>query len=1145
MPIRNTTGRTVELNIFGSIGSRSQRAPRGQVWHVDRPDHHALTARSETLDPQFAIDRAQGFIDSCAQAVHRQQALPQAQLPGRSQRYFNACTSALAGAFGLGMGEQPKFKPSWARPDKPLPAERSHSPTHELPPSAALRQATQHRKQLERQVNYLQSVHVQLQSDLQTVADLEQKINQLPAMLASLEPQLEAAKRQEISLADSISQQKNQQLELNLTTPCGFEHNPQAGAVLQAGFQALLARLQDQSVQDGLVPARSFWSSHEVVPVLSHALSIVTQGDPVAAAELLRQLMRTPFQSLVPQVGKALSGHTLTVARPNQLVSPLEKLVAVMVDLPTGTQQLVRMSAPAGVPPTPAQREALHVYYRATEALNITPDSTSRVWLLAAAQAACEVMHTPHEPGALILEPDRQHAFNGVRNGYLSVALGSAYDKAQQHLTDLSLEWIERAQEASYRSSPLHAMSQAVTVANQVGLPTYSHQLDHLLQPACEQLIQLVASRLQTHCTAEQGTELKKLAKILDHLQKRTHGSRLLGEVRFKSWRRLDRQARNMGASQLPPLVSASGEHYDVNKLKHRVRALHTLLAAQQKYVEITGIQADVESPSAAHPAPAENSSDAISEPADSSDSAKHSVSSNATLPESTVLAQVAQCLNQAKNLSQEFNTFSGAELAFLFEDIEKWITPPIAHKSSSVAIQHGTSGGLSTRGLSSTVNFVNKTGAILRLDLQALLGTQSEMRWSRGTRGMEIFAGQAQKISGRYGGGVGVGYSLWGNHNDSGLNDGLGASLVGSWSQTHSLKNTQGVVVRAPKFGTKSQSEVTQEFTNIVNTLFNWRTLDPTLADPLEALLIRHPQVSVSTLEKLHTVSRATRSGISAGASYTGPVSGEEGFLASQGVVLGVATERKQDHTQYKTEQGTQGFVTNTNARAHTVTGSLTLPGQVGGVLDRFGADNGDAALLRCRTSSLATVELELHRKSAQAQTTLIRQPDGTLDGERAVEYNTYALFEAAVKPHWDVWISRGMSQTKFTEPHLSLAQKRLIVEADLKAFMDRAETNLRKGGTVTLDETMDIRPDVCAELASIMARQAMAEKFGSHQESQALANQCQALLEDDSSYVPYRLKARVRSSAERGSGLDLILQFKRAKEAQAMHEYDAFPAS
>jgi hypothetical protein len=90
-----------------------------------------------------------------------------------------------------------------------------------------------------------------------------------------------------------------------------------------------------------------------------------------------------------------------------------------------------------------------------------------------------------------------------------------------------------------------------------------------------------------------------------------------------------------------------------------------------------------------------------------------------------------------------------------------------------------------------------------------------------------------------------------------------------------------------------------------------------------------------------------------------------------------------------------------------------------------------------------------------------------------------------------------------------------------------------------------MELRAEVCAELAIAMAYQSQAQEQGLQEVSQAWTSHCQALLENDTSYVPYRLKARVRSSSEKGSGFDLLLQFKRNKEAQAMHEYDGFPAS
>jgi hypothetical protein len=214
-PLRNTTGHTVTHHFLGRFTEKSERAPRGQPWQFEAPDHHPMVATVDKDDPQFLVTRAQNFLTSCTQAVNRQQALPAAKLPGRIKSYLTACKRKMGSTLGLGLGEQPQFKPSWARPDRALPKInlKTENPNRTL--SSELRRAIQHRKKLERDLRYLQSVKVHLLSDMQAAQTnpqaehaLEQELEKTPLMLADLEVKLEEAEKQELTLIEKTNQSK-------------------------------------------------------------------------------------------------------------------------------------------------------------------------------------------------------------------------------------------------------------------------------------------------------------------------------------------------------------------------------------------------------------------------------------------------------------------------------------------------------------------------------------------------------------------------------------------------------------------------------------------------------------------------------------------------------------------------------------------------------------------------------------------------------------------------------------------------------------------------------------------------------------------------------------------------------------------------
>ncbi len=504
--------------------------------------------------------------------------------------------------------------------------------------------------------------------------------------------------------------------------------------------------------------------------------------------------------------------------------------------------------------------------------------------------------------------------------------------------------------------------------------------------------------------------------------------------------------------------------------------------------------------------------------------------------------AETRAALDRADSLKPRMEAFlrkDKKKAAPATAELRAWMAPVVRDGSSSVSLNRGRSLGVGTQSVSSLVSRVaNQLGVVARADIDLTDTRLNHLRWARQSRGMELFAGRSKQLQGRGGFTGGVGYAVVTLPSD----DAFSAGAVGQWSASRSRTDTQGVLVRAPKYGDRSQDEVARDFDAMVDTVLNWRALrdadgEPVHSSPMQALLARHPQVSVGTIEQLRAVATTTRCGVAAtvggGGPMFKPLSGAIGFSA------GLASERRRERTDYKTAGGSQGFAGRTAGASATVSAQAGYAGQLGGNVAPVGV-SGNAAV-RGRTSA-AMLQVDLHRKQFQSSTTLVRQPDGTLVGEKATEFNTFEAFEAEVKPLWDAWIDHAVAKGDWPEG-FPAADRRLMAERELKALMEAAARSVRDGGTVSLNQTLDIRPEVCAELSACLAVEELAQAQGRGSEASAMHRRRQRLLESDASYTPYKLKAIVRSQADTALGMDLVFSALRRQGASAAHEYDSFP--
>lgn len=1184
-PFRNTTGQALSGNLLYS-GQHNTSKPRpGRFNAHSQSASELLRARVERGDYRLNIATARAYVTQCQAKADRQQALPAAQVPGRSKSFLGAAVRNVGACLGMGMGHVRKAKPAWSRPDRSdLPTPSGTANVGAANTRTSLRAAAQHanrlagtRQQVSGVIDLLRheltatdetlataqagntgEVAVRMLDDArQCKGSLERKVNRLEALQHNLDLAHEQAAAEQLRQQQAFTASEAARTEQLLSQPPGFAPGPECAA-LSASLRTLTTQLESQAPSDGQ------WPTHDTLEVVCSALAGVSKGNPALAADTLDRLMQAPLTALVPQPGRWFDGSRSSLSTPRPVPSPLENLAGTLLDLPCGAELLTRLVAPGAGPATTTQRDAVAVYHQAMRTVRQTSDSASANWLDRAALAACHIVHPASPP--VVLSVRHRAAFHGVRNGLNSVAQRSTWDEANRQLQRFADTWVNDLK----GRNPLRTRGQAGAAATQVGLPTPVKQAnDEMLQTCAGLRHTITAHLIEARREAQRRGQaidlgeqepLLQAATLLRYIEKHADQHLRLDQMPIarRAWRSVDRhtaqwiqtEGRTQSApAQIQAEVARLGlqpPNSSVYVPPARDEALDDLQTSlwDLRLEQVTALKALdvirqkigplVTPPTPGHSAALGNELFVIPEEGEDerSTQATHK------------LTRAKEAIDKTRSLQPSVDAFMGKKAQWRSGELSNWVTPVVGENSSAISMSQGRTLGVNTSGLSTTLTHITGVvGVVARLDADLSRTDQSVFRYAKQSRGLEAFMGDTKQRQGRFGVAGGVGLSLFSLPTE----DGASASVVGNWSISRSKTDTQGVLLRSPVYGARALPQAKEDFSAMMDTVLNWKSLrDPATAEayssPLEALLARHPNASVSTIEQLRTVATTTRSGIAASVGGGGPFARKAlpNFFGSVSFGVGLGSERLSENTSYKTRAGSQAFAGSTANTTATVATQFSYSGQLGGVV----MNSGDSNLaVRGRSSSLM-LQLDLYRRQAASSSTVIRQPDGTLVGEKAREFNTFEPFKKAVEERWDDWIERGVSKGRWSA-QVPVAVRKLLVEQDLDSFMQAAAQSVREGGTVSLNETLEIRPEVCAELSACLALEELAQSQGRPEQARSAFDRRQALLQTDTSYQPYKLKAIVRSQSEKGKGINLILSALQKGTASASHEYDTFPKS
>ncbi len=497
------------------------------------------------------------------------------------------------------------------------------------------------------------------------------------------------------------------------------------------------------------------------------------------------------------------------------------------------------------------------------------------------------------------------------------------------------------------------------------------------------------------------------------------------------------------------------------------------------------------------------------------------------------------QSLSDAEVLQDQIERFKSSRGDFSAAALEQWVTPALMTPSGgpafgSVALSHGRVRGIGTSGLVGVASRVaSGLGLVVRPELDGVRLRADQFQFGRDALGVELALARSRGRS------FSVGLSAGLAHPIAGQNElvaaGPGGSLIHTWTTTNT---TGGAVIRAPKFDGKTDAELSTDFSEMLSTALTWR--EPLNEDggqlyksPLEALLDRHPTISVTTVESARTFRHTADASLGGVLGLGAPVGRAGGFAAA---ALGVTSTNVQEQSNFKTTAGAQALQVKSRTASHKV-------GVTAGVFGRLGyvkPDEPRLAGVRANLISLSATA-NLRESSAASSTALARQPDGSIAGERFVEYTSYEKFEAAVNLHREKWIEAGIARGSWPAD-FPLADRRIVAERALDDFMLKSKASL-EAGTVTLNENMDVKPEVAVQLSANIALEELARLGKRYDDALALQAVRQEILAQDSSYQPYLLKAIARSSISGSTGVTLGVIATQTHGASATQVFDWFP--
>ncbi|SOQ15016.1 type III effector HopAS1 [Pseudomonas syringae pv. persicae] len=203
---------------------------------------------------------------------------------------------------------------------------------------------------------------------------------------------------------------------------------------IQAALQRIGDRLQG-------TPPPTPLPAFAVIEVVTSALADVTGNDATRANRVLDMLNQHPLEHW-PRVAEEMSKSVRTRSGNNNSVQrDALDLCRKLANVPRGMEMLQVLSSDGTAPIVADRAKPLRVFWNADEAQQKEPDGKVKAWL----QTAKQVARSKLDGDDKSFDDVDHAAFNAVRNGYFSNAPGTPYAQHDQRLKKATMEWVMRA----------------------------------------------------------------------------------------------------------------------------------------------------------------------------------------------------------------------------------------------------------------------------------------------------------------------------------------------------------------------------------------------------------------------------------------------------------------------------------------------------------------------------------------------------------------------------------------------------------------------------------------------------------------------------------------------------------------------------
>lgn len=901
-----------------------------------------------------------------------------------------------------------------------------------------------------------------------------------------------------------------QALQVQATRPRGF---PDGAASARFGAR-LLAAVSGRPAN----PAADALPSIGVMEIASDLMSVVCQGDAARAHRLLEALQSRPARDWMQGVADLPAPGTDAVSDGASAAAEADvrNLLRQACVLPRGAEVAHLLGDPDDRMPDSETLQAMRAFWSADAAQRAETDPAVRQWLAGAKRVArqppAEAGGPPSAPAASFSGAERA-AYHAVRNGCVSNAAGSPHARHDDRMKKAidawltreqpSLSWAQRVVAPHHQKTPFTAsgLKRATAIAESFGMSTARSQADAGLRQTATALAEWARSDLARDLVGAgvAAPEAQAFAAATQALAARATRQDHPSQWQFKGKEASELRAATYALQH--PATGQGGRLHKPNREHALPPLFEDLAAGGAPASEALRAVIDHVKLTLAEAAPAER---------------------QATLTHDAAMHASADMARQQRLRSKE--------------DVVRYFEPILTSMQLRDKVKL-SGGGIVGAGLPSLPYSVPSP----------VVSPVFSAGWSRKEEaffqafmpilGMELSLGDARTTGPEVTVGVAAGPDLPGV---------VKAQVSATEKMSRLHQHSEGTILRLFRQRGRDD-ELRQEMLGVLDTWVRWDQVHPpggpAYAGPLEAVLDRHPKVSLGEIQG-ESLTRSFVSKVSAGANLKLP--GADGEIYRVGVNAG-ASLKAERIAESRVEQG--GHIRVTADKGDTAQQKLSVGVQVNTLTPanasevKLGPDGGDGAIAGGGLPSLIDASRDLFwnlEKHAVSPFTIGGKQDADLDRH----YSTPADMLAEIRQHREDWLARCVETlAPDASGEKNTPANRDRAEALLRNFEARVAELGRDSRLCQYNVNFSMRPQASAWIDTFRALEGLARLRGDTQGAEEARANTDRTMQQDATWRPLMLIVREKGRDQRTHGWNFGVRLQRSVGVEGQRTAAQFP--